>query len=47
MGEKRSWEPMSLRYVGHVSDTLPSRRREAVAPTTADSGESGKPKGQG
>jgi hypothetical protein len=46
MGEKRGWEPMSLRYVGHVSDTLRGGGGK-LSPVQADMGDSGKPKGQG
>jgi hypothetical protein len=46
MGEKRKWEPMTLRYVGHVKDILRGGGGK-LSPTTADSGDMGKPKGQG
>jgi hypothetical protein len=38
MGEKRSWEPITVQYVGHVADVVRAGGGKLSA-TTGDSGE--------
>jgi hypothetical protein len=46
MGKKRSWEPMRLRYVGHVGDVLRGGGGK-LSTTGGDTGDTRKPKGGG
>jgi hypothetical protein len=46
MAEKRSWEPITLRYVGHVGDVLRGGGGK-LSPTGGDTGDNRKPSGQG
>jgi hypothetical protein len=46
MPEKRSWEPITLRYVGHVGDVLRGGGGK-LSPVGGDPGEFRKPEGGG
>lgn len=46
MGEKRSWEPMKLRYVGHIADALRGGGGK-LSVAGGDPGDSRKPSGSG
>ena len=46
MGEKRSWEPIKLRYVGNVGDVLRGGGGK-LSTTGGDTGDTRKPKGGG
>ena len=43
---KQSWEPMKLSSVGHISQVVEGGGGK-LSPTTVDSGDDRKPKGQG
>jgi hypothetical protein len=40
MGEKRSWEPITVQYVGHVADVV----RQGGGKLTATTGDTGEPR---